>query len=163
MIGRQAREHALKELERRTDELLSVLGFQRAGRCEWRRSCEWKIEVVELMPNRGDTVILPSFSFLLPRSEPQGASTHHHIAFANVDALVNPERSPKYTKLPSVMFKIHTFLERTVEDITTALPWFDQFSDPEMSIKNLPRHLKPGCPAYIDAMSFLGSLLRKGL
>jgi len=61
-------------------------------------------------------------------------------------------------KVPSAGFRRKTFIRAVSADIEAALPWFDEFKTPEEAKSNLSKYLKPGCPAYDEAMQFLNTL-----
>ncbi|MDJ0852167.1 MAG: hypothetical protein QNK04_27675 [Myxococcota bacterium] len=157
MFGESARTEIINDAEGAIGRLLIPMGFERTGRCEWRRANRWKVEEVVLGPKRSGFALNPSLRVLLPLPEPRNGEEMHYVAHANVDGLLRPGQNPRDTRVASLRFGAGRFVRKLVTAVETSMRWFDQFETPHSFRENLDWHLARGCTAYNDAMAHLDS------
>jgi hypothetical protein len=159
--GNKAQERALFSLVCEVDLFLKPSGFRQSRKYVWQRDLSWKIEEIDLVL-KGATRkhILPSFRVLIPLIKPSELGDQfQHMAQVNLARLLRPDSGPEFdTVVPSISFRQAEFVRSVISDISTSLAWFDQFATPSQCKESLAKYLKPGCPAFLDAMDYLDSM-----
>lgn len=161
-IGQQVSITAIDSLIGPVNELLRCSRFFTIDRGEWQRKVVWRCDEVDLrIRDVNRKGIQPALRVAIPQvKESDDDDDLVYIAEAKLPRIINPSApAGEHIALPILHFGIRRFVEHFVQDLESALLWFDQFATPALCRSNLPKFIKPGCPAFLKADNYFRTLI----